>query len=59
MNGASKQPLFKKSGAKIFVGWAVPVAGPAPITQLIKVFLLLFLQKKKRLPFPVLSLLPA
>jgi hypothetical protein len=57
LNEASKQPLFKKSGAKIFMVWAVGAGSVKGFAQTNKK--LLFLQKKKRLPFPVLSLPPA
>jgi hypothetical protein len=42
-----KQPLFKKSGAKIF-GYAGPwaLSAPTPTAQINKVFLLLFVHKK-------------
>jgi hypothetical protein len=43
-----KQPLFEKSGAKTFV-YAGPgaLAATMPMTQMNKVFLLLFVHKKK------------
>jgi hypothetical protein len=49
MKGLSKQPLFKKSGAKIFCyGGPWALSAPPPKTQINKVFLLLFVHKKKR-----------
>jgi hypothetical protein len=48
LSGRRKQPLFEKSGAKTF-GYARPKAlsPPKPMTQPSKVFLLLFVHKKK------------